>query len=120
MNGRPHKRLIAWQKAMALVSRVYEATNEFPRSEEFGLKPQMRRAAVSVPSNIAEGMTRRSNREKLQFLSYARASLGEIDTQTEIALRLEYVSKAEFESLERNLMDVQMLLSGLARSYESR
>jgi four helix bundle protein len=69
MNDRPHKKLDLWKKAIELVTCLYEATRSFPREEEFGLKSQLRRAAVSIPSNIAEGMARRTNIEKIRFLN---------------------------------------------------
>ena len=75
VNERPHKRLRVWQKAIELVTSVYEVTAQFPREEEFGLKAQLRRAAVSVPSNIAEGLARRTKADKLHFLNMSQASL---------------------------------------------
>ena len=116
MNERPHKKLAAWQKAMELVTTLYEQTRDFPREEEFGLKSQLRRAAVSVPSNIAEGLTRKTKNDKLHFLNIAQASLSEIDTQVEIALRLGMMELTEYNATEENLMNVQMLVSGLTRS----
>jgi len=88
--GRPHKDLLIWQDAMTLVEHVYRLTSSFPDQERFGLIAQLRRAAVSVPSNIAEGVARRTTREYLQFLGIARGSMSEIDTQIEIARRLGY------------------------------
>jgi four helix bundle protein len=118
LNPRPHKNLTVWQKAIELVSRIYEITSGFPKKEDFGLTAQLRRAAVSVPSNIAEGLTRKSNKDKLHFLNMAQSSLSEIDTQLEIAIRLGYLEQDNFESAEKDLMAVQMLLSGLSRSIE--
>jgi four helix bundle protein len=88
INQRPHKKLKVWQKAIELVVAIYDVTRMFPENEEFGLRAQMRRASVSVPSNIAEGLTRKSPREKLHFLNIADALLSEIDTQLEIANRV--------------------------------
>jgi len=85
-NERPHKRLDLWKKAMEMVTEVYGVTGGFPREEVYGLTAQLRRAAVSVPSNIAEGLTRRSVADKLHFLNISQASLSEIDTQIEIAI----------------------------------
>jgi four helix bundle protein len=99
--------------------RIYELTKSFPRDEEFGLKSQMRRAAVSVPSNIAEGLTRASRKDKVHFLNVAQASLSEIDAQLEIASRLGYVSENLYKDVEAELSDVQMLLNGLSRSLRS-
>lgn len=116
LNPRPHKKLVVWQKAISMVTMLYDVSRNFPREEEFGLKSQMRRAAVSVPSNIAEGLTRKSKKDKLHFLNIANASLSEIDTQLEIAFRLRYVESLKFETSEESLMEVQRLLSGLIRS----
>jgi len=88
---RPHERLDVWRDAMALVETVYCLSRSFPDSERFGLTSQVRRSAVSIPSNIAEGAARRSTAEYLRFLSIARGSLSELDTQFQIAARLDYV-----------------------------
>ena len=85
---RPHERLEVWRDAMDFVEAVYRFSASFPAEERFGLTAQLRRAAVSIPSNIAEGAARRSRREYLKFLSIARASLAEADTQIKIAVRL--------------------------------
>jgi four helix bundle protein len=89
---RKHRDLQVWQAAMNLVSAVYELTSGFPSEERFGLTAQMRRAAVSIPSNIAEGAVRSGTRELLNFLAIAAASASELDTQLEIARRLGYVT----------------------------
>jgi four helix bundle protein len=81
INFRPHKKLLVWQKAMDFVTLIYGVTDGFPRNEEFGLKSQLRRAAVSVPSCIAEGLTRKSRAGKLHFLNIVLGSLSEIDAQ---------------------------------------
>ena len=88
---RPHERLDLWQEAMTLVEIVYACSSHFPKTERFGLTAQVRRAAVSVPSNIAEGAARRSTSEYRRFLSIARGSLSELDTQLQIARRLGYM-----------------------------
>jgi four helix bundle protein len=85
---RPHQRLQVWRDAMDLVEAVYSLTSTFPDSERFGLQSQMRRAAVSVPSNIAEGAARTSRQECLRFLAIARGSLSELDTQLLLSKRL--------------------------------
>ena len=117
-NFRPHKKLDLWREAMDMVVELYELTKDFPREEEFGLKSQLRRAAVSVPSNIAEGLTRTTNPDKLHFLNIANGSLSEIDTQIEISFRLKYISNSVKENFERRLITVQKLLSGLIRSIK--
>jgi four helix bundle protein len=118
-NPRPHKKLKVWQSAIELVTEIYKVTEGFPRKEDFGLSAQMRRAAVSVPSNIAEGLTRKTNKDKLHFLNMAQASLSEIDTQVEIAMNLGYLSKEAYDGAQTRLVEVQMLLSGLSRSIIS-
>jgi four helix bundle protein len=108
---RKHHDLIAWQQGIALVKGIYRFTAEFPESERFGLTSQMRRAAVSVPSNIAEGVGRNFQKERIQFLAIARGSLTELETHLIIARELGY-SSGEQELLE--LIDrVFALLNGL-------
>ena len=85
---RPHERLDVWQDAMHLVEATYGVSAHFPHDERFGLTHQIRRAAVSIPSNIAEGAARRSRQEYLRFLSISRGSLSEVHTQLQIASRL--------------------------------
>jgi four helix bundle protein len=87
VNQRPHKQLKVWQRAIELVTEIYKVTDSFPKKEEFGLTAQLRRAAVSVPSNISEGLTRKSSKDKLHFLNIAQSSLSEIDCQIEIGIR---------------------------------
>jgi len=116
---RPHKKLLLWQEAMALVVQVYESTRVFPREEEFGLKSQLRRASVSVVSNIAEGMARKSKNDKLHFLNISQASLSELDTQIEISLRLQYIALTTFNLIQSQLIMIQKLLSGLSRNIEN-
>ena len=116
INQRPHKQLKVWQRAIELVTEIYRITDSFPKKEEFGLTAQLRRAAVSVPSNISEGLTRKSGKEKLHFLNIAQSSLSEIDCQVEIGIRLGYLDQETYEQVEKDLVEVQMLLSGLSRS----
>ena len=115
---RPHKNLDLWKKAMDFVVTVYEVTNSLPREEEFGLKSQLRRAAVSVPSNIAEGLTRNSKKDKLHFLNMARASLSETDAQLEICQRLGFLEQSQADRTDEVMVEVEMLLSGLARKLK--
>lgn len=119
VNERPHKRLDLWKKAIEMVTKVYEVTKEFPREEVYGLTSQLRRAAVSVPSNIAEGLTRRSAADKLHFLNISQASCSEIDTQAEIALKLGFLADKGFDVLQEHLIHVQRLLGGLIRSIKT-
>ncbi len=104
---------------MELVTVVYRLTADFPQSELYGLTNQIRRAAVSVPSNIAEGMARQSGRETLQFLSIARGSLSELETQVLLARNLGYISASE-EGVMKKIEDVFGLLGGLMNSIKAR
>lgn len=115
---KPHKKLQLWVKAIDLVVKIYEVTKQFPREEEFGLKSQLRRAAVSVPSNISEGLTRRTKKDKLHFLNMAQSSLSEIDAQIEIATRLEFLDLQIESEVNEDLSFVERLLSGLMRSID--
>ena len=116
---RPHKKLLLWQEAMALVVQMYELTKVFPREEEFGLKSQLRRASVSVVSNIAEGLARKSKNDRLRFLNISQASLSEIDTQIEVSLRLHYIASTAFDPVQSQLIKIQKLLSGLSRNIQN-
>ena len=97
--GRSYRELIAWQKGMKLVTEIYEATQRFPSEERYGLTNQLRRASVSLPSNIAEGQARFSQKEFHHFLSQARGSLVEIETQLLIARNLKYLQPAKADIL---------------------
>ena len=111
--------LIAWQKAVDLVEDVYRVTRAFPRDELYGLTSQMRRAAVAVPSNIAEGQGRRTRGEFQQFLGIAKGSLFELDTQALIAARLQYISPDRAKSLRDRIHEVGRIISGLTASVRS-
>lgn len=115
--NKPHKKLDLWGKSIEFVVLIYRITRDFPKEEEFGLKSQMRRAAVSVPSNISEGLTRRSRKERLHFLYIAQASLSEIDAQLEISEKLDYLSNTAVLETDNLQTDVERLLSGLIRSF---
>ena len=116
INEKPHKKLDVWKKSIDLVELIYEVTRSLPKEEEYGIKSQMRRAAVSVPSNIAEGLTRRTVQDKLHFLNIAQGSLSEIDTQVELCLRLKYISETSYNDMENCLIEIQKMLSGLNKS----
>ena len=105
--------LIAWQKAMAFVTDVYRVTEAFPDREIYGLTNQVRRAAVSVPSNIAEGKGRLSKKEFVQFLAKARGSLLEAQTQLEIGYNLGFLPKEAFEGLDRKASEAGRIINGL-------
>ena len=110
---RTHKDLDAWRKSLDLVEMVYKVTKEFPKEELYGLTNQLRRAAVSVPSNIAEGAGRGSKKEFIQFLHIALGSLSEVETQLVIAKRLGYLK--DIGSIEGQIETVRKLILGLVR-----
>jgi four helix bundle protein len=117
---RHYKDLIAWQKAMELVSAVYEATDGFPKREVYSLTDQIRRAAVSIPSNIAEGQAHYSNREFVHFLRHSRGSLAELETQLLIAQRQRYLPDSLTETLIKQADELGRILSGLINSLKQR
>ena len=116
---RSHRDLIAWQKAMNLVTQVYGLTKTFPHEEIYGLTKQTRRAAASVPANIAEGQGRRLKREFHQFLGNARGSLMELDTHLELAFRVGYIKSEQHLAIQRDLNEVGRILNGLMRSIKA-
>jgi four helix bundle protein len=112
--------LIVWQKAMDLVEDIYRLTSGFPREEVYGLTSQMRRAAVSIPSNVAEGQGRLKPGEFRQFLGQARGSLLELSTQTELARRLGFLQAQNQAALEVKAQEVLRMLSALISKLETR
>jgi four helix bundle protein len=114
-----HRDLIVWQKSMDLVVVVYHATKSFPKEELYGLTSQIRRAAVSIPANIAEGQGRRLPKEFQQFLANARGSLLELDTHLELALRVEYLNSEKYFAIHERVDEIGRLLNGLMRSLNS-
>lgn len=113
-----YKELLVWQKGMSLAKGVYGLTARFPTDERFGLVAQMRRAAVSVPSNIAEGQARHGTREFLQFLSHASGSLAELETQLLLSIDMKYCSEKVAESAAGLISELQKMIAGLRRSLE--
>lgn len=118
--GRSYKDLVAWQKAMELVTATYRVSARFPEEEVFGLTSQLRRGAVSIPSNIAEGQGRLSQKEFRYFLGQARGSLMEVETQLQIALNLTYAQKADIEQTMEMCAEVGRILNGLLASVSSQ
>ena len=112
---RNHKDLIVWQKSMALVRRLYEVTRAFPQEELFGLTSQMRRAAVSIPSNIAEGYGRIYDKERINFLSIALGSASELETQLIISNDLGFMNEADSAGLSSLNNEVILMLSSLIK-----
>jgi four helix bundle protein len=115
VGGENYRDLIAWQKAMDLVEGVYRATRSWPKEELYGLTNQVRRAAVSVPANVAEGQGRRSSQEFLHHVSIAHGSLREVETHLLISRRLGYSDEATCEAVMLQTAEVGRLLNGLMR-----
>ncbi|MBF9140021.1 four helix bundle protein [Hymenobacter properus] len=116
---RSYTELSVWLQSRQLTKRVYELTQHFPKEELFGLTNQLRRAAVSVPSNIAEGCGRQHTRDTLQFLFVARGSLFEVETQLYLANDLAYLTEAELQELLSAVTNCKKLLQGFIRYYRS-
>ena len=116
--GRDFKKILAWKLADDLAVHVYEATRDFPAFELYGLVNQLRRAAVSVPANIAEGASRKNRREFLQFLYIAKSSLAEVDYCLHLALRLGYLGADLYEKMDAAKEEVARVLRGLMKAVE--
>jgi four helix bundle protein len=114
------KDLIAWQKAMDLVNAVYDVTDAFPKREIYSLTDQIRRAAGSIPSNIAEGKAHYSNREFLHYLRHSRGSLAELETQILIAQKRNYLSESQAAEILKRSDEVSLILSGLINSSKEK
>ena len=114
--SKPHKKLVAWQKAMDLVEKVYELTRKLPREEIYGLTSQLRRAAVSVPSNIAEGAAGRSPLQFRNYLGAAIGSLNELATQLEIVRRISYLHTNAVADAEMMVDECLAVTYGLRKS----
>ena len=114
-----HKDLDVWRLAVDLATDVYEVTKSFPKEEQYGMVVQMRRSAISIASNIAEGAARRGNKEFLQFIHIALGSVSELDTQLEIALRVNVTGSEPLQRLQAAAVRVNQMLRGLARSIRS-
>ena len=110
--------MIVWQKSIQMVTEVYSITKSFPKEELYGLVSQIRRSSVSIPSNIAEGYGRRSTNEYLRFLQIAIGSLYELQTQLEISLNLDYISKQSFEKVYEQTREIERMLSSLINKVD--
>jgi four helix bundle protein len=115
-----HKDLDVWRLAMDLASEVYEVTKSFPKDEKFGMTAQMRRCAVSIASNIAEGAARQGDKEFVQFLYIALGSVSELDTQLEIAMRVNLASIESLKGLQEMAIRINQMLRGLTRSVRNQ
>jgi four helix bundle protein len=117
---RAHKKLDIWQEAVVLATHIYQVTDQFPKTESYGLTSQMRRAAVSIPSNIAEGAARNSSKEFAQFLNIAGGSLSELDTQIEIAFNLKYLTDDQRKEIDRRLDSITCKLARLITTVRKK
>src|SRR3989304_8577589 len=110
---KPHRNLDVWKRSIKFVVHVYKVTEKFPSSEQYGITSQMRRAAVSIPANIAEGAARRSTRDGLQFFYVSRGSISELDTHIEICKELGLIKEKEYQDLCVALEEIRKMLNGL-------
>jgi four helix bundle protein len=117
---KPHRKLKVWQASVNFVAELYKALETLPAQERFGLTSQLQRAAVSIPSNIAEGAARKHTKELIQFLYVARGSISELDTQLEICLRVGYLEKAVHERFSTKLDEISKMLNGLIISLAKK
>jgi len=119
MNQRAHQKLIVWQEAYQLTLQTYRMTKLFPAEEKYGLVSQMRRAAYSIPFNIAEGNEKRSKKERLHFFEIAKASLEELHCQCQLSMDLSYLSNAQFSKLDAAIQQVSYLLIQIRKSLKN-
>jgi four helix bundle protein len=117
---RSYKDLVVWQKGIALAKLVYQVTKTFPSEQEFGLVAQMRRAAVSIPSNIAEGQGRHTTGEFIQFISHAKDSLAELDTQLILSIELKFCRDVGAEAASELIAELRRMLNVLRRKLAAR
>ncbi|MCX6617423.1 MAG: four helix bundle protein [Acidobacteria bacterium] len=115
-----YKDLLVWQKGVALVKQVYRISRQFPPDERFGLAIQVRRAAVSIPSNIAEGQARHTSKEFVLFLSHAEGSVAEVDTQLTLAMELGFCSRSELSDAFQLVLELRRMLNSLRRKLLAR
>ena len=112
---KPHKKLNVWKSSVELVTEIYSITKAFPEQEKYCLISQMTRAAISIPSNIAEGAARKTRKEFMQYLHIAQGSISELDTHLEIAKRLNYVTEDRVSSLDMLMEKIDKMLTGLIK-----
>ena len=117
---RPHEKLDVWQRSVDMVTKVYEYTKAFPTDERFGLTSQIRRAAVSIAANIAEGAARQHNKEFVQFLFVAQGSSSELETELLIAKKLGYINDERYRELYEEINLVARMIVGLTNHVKSR
>jgi four helix bundle protein len=117
---RSYKDLLVWQKAISLAKLIYRLTHTFPSAEKFGLVAQMRRAAVSIPSNIAEGQARHTTGEFIQFISHAEGSVAELDTQLTLSIELKFCSTSAADPAFGLIGELRRMLNALRRKLTAR
>ncbi|MBP4138514.1 MULTISPECIES: four helix bundle protein [Flavobacterium] len=114
------RNLLIWQKSMSLITKIYYSTNNFPKEEIFGLTSQIRRSSISIPSNIAEGYGRQSDKDFLRFLNISIGSLFEMQTQLEIAKNITYLNEEEFNNLYEDSREVERMLVSFINKLKNR
>lgn len=114
-----YKDLIVWQKSMDLVTAIYLVTKQFPKEELYGLTSQMQRAAISIPSNIAEGSRRGTRKEYARFISTAFGSGAELEVQLELAFRLEFLPKRDFDEMNIRLQELMKMLNVMNKTLKT-
>ena len=119
MRGKNHRELQVWQKAMQVTEDVYKVVKLLPKEETYALSDQMRRAAVSIPSNIAEGNARGTNKETIHFLYIAQGSRAEVETQMELCFRIGYIDEETMDDVIVQLQEIGRMISGLIKSLTS-
>lgn len=115
---KPHKKLEVWKQSIDLVTEVYKIISNFPKEEKYVLADQIKRSAISIPSNIAEGAARNTKKEFINFLHIAQGSLSELDTQLSIALKLDYVTYDTYKILDQCMIGIDKMLTGLIKSQK--
>jgi len=120
MAKKDYRDLVAWQKAMLPVEDAYAVVRLMPREETFALSDQIRRAAISIPSNIAEGYARGTDKEAIRFLQIAQGSRAELETQFELCLRIGYITQDKWDTLFGQTQEVGRILTGLIKSIKAR
>lgn len=117
---RPHEKLDIWKRSVEMVVLVYKMTEVFPKDERFGLTSQIRRAAVSIPANIAEGAARTSDKEFLNFISIAQGSSSELQTELLVSEKLGFLNKNDFDVINKELTEISRMMIGLSKFLKQR
>ncbi|MFH1296228.1 MAG: four helix bundle protein [Bacteroidota bacterium] len=114
-----HKDLVVWQNAITLVTEIYQLSKHFPKEELYGLTSQLRRSAISVPSNISEGAARNQSKEFVRFLQISLGSLAELETQLIVSLNLRFIDEESWQEFENKIKVIRVQLSGLIKAIRS-